>query len=307
MRGGRRFVTTTLAALALAWPAARAVAQGDALHVVVSIHPWADLVSQVGGEAVAVTTLLPPGASPHAFEPLPSQAALLAAADLVVLNGGVDGWLERLVDATAPEVARLVVLDRVRFEPVAGHDDDHASEGGAGVPNPHVWLDPDVAAAAVGVIAEELAALRPDLDLYPLRGNIDTRLKKIETENVGVLIGEGGSLAVSFSAKTQDLAGLLLANGKELPPYLRFGVSLLGETIKIDIAASVTVEGGNIRVEPTAFGIMGLSVGVNVIPDVIIDELNSKLNSYVKDNIGNVTSIETKDKIMTVSGSLKSP
>ncbi len=163
MRGGRRFVTTTLAALALAWPAARAVAQGDALHVVVSIHPWADLVSQVGGEAVAVTTLLPPGASPHAFEPLPSQAALLAAADLVVLNGGVDGWLERLVDATAPEVARLVVLDRVRFEPVAGHDDDHASEGGAGVPNPHVWLDPDVAAAAVGVIAEELAALRPEL------------------------------------------------------------------------------------------------------------------------------------------------
>jgi translation elongation factor EF-1beta len=135
----------------------------------------------------------------------------------------------------------------------------------------------------------------------------DALEKKIETENVGVLIGEGGSLAVSFSAKTQDLAGLLLANGKELPPYLRFGVSLLGETIKIDIAASVTVEGGNICVEPTAFGIMGLSVGVNVIPDVIIDELNSKLNSYVKDNIGNVTSIETKDKIMTVSGSLKSP
>src|SRR5690606_40362530 len=44
------------------------------LHVVASLHPWADVIAQIGGERVTVMTLLPAGASPHAFEPLPSRS-----------------------------------------------------------------------------------------------------------------------------------------------------------------------------------------------------------------------------------------
>src|SRR5690606_25219853 len=96
-----------VALLALLCLAAGAVGQPEApplatpLSVVVSIQPWADLVAQIGGERVAVTVLLPSGASPHAFEPSPSQAVGLSKADLVVMNGGLDAWLERLVAATA--------------------------------------------------------------------------------------------------------------------------------------------------------------------------------------------------------------
>lgn len=150
-------------------PRASAQGAGQPLSVVASLHPWADLVRQVGGEHVDVTTLLPAGASPHAFEPLPSQAALLGGADLVVLNGGLDVWLERLVAATAPRVRRFVVMERVPFEPVQGHEEDgHDGEGA----NPHVWLDPEVAAAAVAALAEELAALRPAL-AEEFRANAD--------------------------------------------------------------------------------------------------------------------------------------
>lgn len=159
MRPFRRALRA-LAALALLIVHAGAQPAGEPVTVVASIQPWADLLRQVGGEHVEVTTLLPAGASPHAFEPLPSQAALLAGADLVVLNGGLDSWLDRLLEAAAPATRRLVVLERVSFEPVQGLDDDHDHAEGA---NPHVWLDPDVAAEAVAAFAEELADLRPEL------------------------------------------------------------------------------------------------------------------------------------------------
>lgn len=157
-----RPVAAALAALVLLPCLATARGQGDPLSVVVSLPPWADLMRQVGGEAVAVTTLLPSGASPHSFEPLPSQAALLGSADLVVMNGGLDGWLERLVEATAPAARRFVVMERVPFEPIGG--DEHGGEAaGAVAANPHVWLDPDIAADAAAAFAAELTALRPEL------------------------------------------------------------------------------------------------------------------------------------------------
>lgn len=192
----RRGAAALLVALASLATTPTAQAEARPLSVVVSLHPWADLVGQVGGDAVVVTTLLPAGASPHAFEPLPSQAAVLGGADLVVLNGGLDLWLERLVEATAPDVRRLVVMERVAFEPLEGHEHDEGddAEGRAGA-NPHVWLDPDVAARAALAFAEELAALRPDLagafranalavaeDLAALAAEVEALLAPVRSE-----------------------------------------------------------------------------------------------------------------------------
>lgn len=161
----RRLLLWSLIALALSHQVALSQEVTDPLEVVVSIHPWADLVSRVGGEDVEVTALLPAGASPHAFEPLPSQATLLGQADLVVLNGGLDGWLARLLDAVAPAARRLVLMDLVDFVPIQA--DEHDSVEGsrpavADAANPHIWLDPVVAARAVAVVATELSTLRPE-------------------------------------------------------------------------------------------------------------------------------------------------
>jgi zinc transport system substrate-binding protein len=41
------------------------------IKVVASINPLADFVRQVGGSKVEVVLLLPPGASPHTYEPTP--------------------------------------------------------------------------------------------------------------------------------------------------------------------------------------------------------------------------------------------
>lgn len=156
---------TTIALTCLAAGNAPVRAGAQPLRVVVSIQPWADLVARVGGDLVAIETLLPAGASPHAFEPTPSQAMTLASADLVVLNGGLDSWLSRLLDAVAPDVERLVLMDVLQFVPLQGHD--HADEGSAHddaeleAANPHIWLDPVIAGQAVRQLEERLSSLLP--------------------------------------------------------------------------------------------------------------------------------------------------
>ncbi|HRP48013.1 MAG TPA: metal ABC transporter substrate-binding protein, partial [Trueperaceae bacterium] len=104
-----------LAAAVLLAPAASAAA----LQVTVSLPPYANIVERIGGEHLTVSTLLPPGASPHAFDPTPSQAASLARADLIVMNGGIDAWLDRLVAATAPDAPILVITESIDLDTLA--------------------------------------------------------------------------------------------------------------------------------------------------------------------------------------------
>ena len=69
--------------------------------MIASFSILGDLVAQVGGEHVAVTTLVGPNGDAHVYEPTPADARDTAAADLVVVNGlGFEGWLDRLVEAS---------------------------------------------------------------------------------------------------------------------------------------------------------------------------------------------------------------
>lgn len=142
------------------------VASASTLRVTVSVPPYANIVERLGGEHLTVSTLLPPGASPHAFDPTPSQAASLARADLIVMNGGLDAWLDRLVAATAPDVPILVIMESIDLGVAAidGAEADHEADqdhGHVGV-NPHVWLDPLLMIQAASVIAQELKTLDPE-------------------------------------------------------------------------------------------------------------------------------------------------
>lgn len=192
----RKAVATLVVALcAVFLPVSTASAQDQAaLQVVVSLNPYQDLAARVAGDRAQVSTLLPPGASPHAFDPSPMQAARLANADLVIMNGGVDLWLNRLVEATAPATPVLVIMDVLDFAPLAGHEHDHddhedhedhaetdhdqadhdhddhhdqprghAQENGSDslLVNSHIWLDPVLMGQAVGAIEAALAALDP--------------------------------------------------------------------------------------------------------------------------------------------------
>ena len=71
------------------------------LRVVASFSILADMVRNVGGDAIELSMLVGPDADAHVFEPTPADAKRLADAELVVVNGlGFEGWLDRLVRAS---------------------------------------------------------------------------------------------------------------------------------------------------------------------------------------------------------------
>lgn len=151
---------TALFAAGCPAPSGNAPAAGRPV-VVTSIFPLTDWVRQVAGEALQVYTLLPPGASPHTFEPTPQTAQQAARARLLVLVGlGLDDWARRL---GAPSGAKILALgESVETMPLAEsvheHEGGDHAEGGA---DPHVWLDPVRAAQMVARLTPALVELAP--------------------------------------------------------------------------------------------------------------------------------------------------
>ena len=158
-----RLNKSAVLAIVLALFAQRAGA--EKLPVVASFSILADLVQVVGGERVAVTSLVGPDADAHVFDPTPQDAQRLARARLVVVNGlGFEGWQQRLVQAAGYQgevlVASMGVQPRGHDHPGEhehehehGHDHDHL--------DPHAWQDPRNVMRYVANIATALARADP--------------------------------------------------------------------------------------------------------------------------------------------------
>jgi zinc transport system substrate-binding protein len=160
--------------IALIHPAAAAV------RVVATIFPVADMVRQVGRDAVDVVTLLPAGASPHTFEPTPAQIRAVAeAAVFVEVGAGLDGWAATL---RAAHAGPMIVITLATGVPLLGAiEGETASHGG----DPHVWLDPVlVRDHLVPAIANGLSQADP-ADAAAFRaaaGEFEAALTKLDTE-----------------------------------------------------------------------------------------------------------------------------
>ena len=114
----------------------------DAIDVVATTTVFADLVRQVGGSHVRVSSLVPPGGEVHTFDPTPADIARVADADLIVMNGlGLDDWVADLA-ADSGAQAPIVRLG----EGIEGATD-----------NPHLWMDVRNAIRYAVRIGDELA------------------------------------------------------------------------------------------------------------------------------------------------------
>ena len=168
-------VATTLV-LSLAAPA---VAQSDrAIQVVATFSILGDMVKRIGGEHVAVTTLVGPDGDTHVYQPTPADARAVSEAKILVVNGlHFEGWLDRLIDASDFRGVRVVATDGIK--PIASehgvdaqaHDDhdDHDDHGegddheghGHGAFDPHAWQSLRNAAVYVDNVTAALAKADP--------------------------------------------------------------------------------------------------------------------------------------------------
>jgi len=144
----------TFAALAFALAGCGAEEQDSGKpKVLTTFTVVADMVRQVGGDRIEVTSITKPGAEIHGYEPTPSDLKRAALSDLVLENGmGLERWFEQFVDlADAKHVSLSVGVKPI---PIAGESEY------AGKPNPHAWMS-----VASGVIyVENIRKALTDLD-----------------------------------------------------------------------------------------------------------------------------------------------
>ncbi len=167
------------------------IADGTPLKVVATTNIVGDVVANIGGDAIDLTTLMPVGADPHTFEATPQDIAVIAEADVVFVNGynmeeammpliensGIAA--ERIIPVSAGiEVLELVAAEQSHddhehheedkqsnlldlFTRTAaaheGHDHDH-DHGGV---DPHTWMSPTNVKVWVENIEAVLVALDP--------------------------------------------------------------------------------------------------------------------------------------------------
>ena len=103
---------------------------GGKLPVVASTNVYGDIVRQIGGAHVSVTSVLEdPNADPHLFEPGTANGLAVAHARVVIENGlGYDAFMSRLEEATPNGKRRVVTISDVL-----------GVHGKAA--NPHLWYD----------------------------------------------------------------------------------------------------------------------------------------------------------------------
>ena len=131
----RRSLAVALFVVAFAAPA---FAQ-DKLPVVASFSILGDFVRNVGGDRIALTTLVGPDGDAHVYSATPADAKHLAAAKVVFVNGlGFEGWMNRLVKASGSKAPIVTVTRGIktrRMEGGHGHEHGHSHAD----TDPHAW------------------------------------------------------------------------------------------------------------------------------------------------------------------------
>lgn len=107
-------------------------------RVVASNSIVADLVENVGGEEVEVTTLVGPNADVHNFDPSPAASRDLAEADVVFENGlELEPWMDDLYASSGTEADRVALGEAEGIEPLTAEEHGHDHGGGEGAHEEH--------------------------------------------------------------------------------------------------------------------------------------------------------------------------
>jgi zinc/manganese transport system substrate-binding protein len=212
------------------------------INIVASFSIIGDIMNNVGGDRVKVTTLVGPDSDAHAYEPTPAAAKAVRGANLVVVNGlGFEGWIDRLI--TASGYKGLVVVASTGVKPREmkdGHDHAHGKAGAHDkrqATDPHAWQNLENGRLYVSTIAAALV-------------NIDPEGASYYTER-----------AAAYTKRLTDLEAWAKAELSAIPEEKRRMITshdafgYLGDTFGIEILSPMGIGTGK---EPTAAGVKKL-------------------------------------------------
>jgi zinc transport system substrate-binding protein len=167
----RLLLRAPLALAALMATAGACTTQGGGrdgrLTVAAAFYPIEEIVRRVGGDAIDVVTLVPPGEEAHEYDPTPKQLTKLAEADVVFYLGqGFQPNVEKALESLPSEVQRVDLLDALTLLPITsqlpGTEGDAAGETLADGNDPHVWLAPGNMQQMSALVVATLNGVAPD-------------------------------------------------------------------------------------------------------------------------------------------------
>lgn len=131
-----------LAATLIATTLGSLPAAAEPLKVIASFSIIGDFAENVGGDRIELRTLVGPDSDAHVYEPRPADAAAMAGADVVLVNGlHFEGFLQRLVEASATSATFVELTKGVEPREMGGdaHGDEEADGHGHGAIDPHAF------------------------------------------------------------------------------------------------------------------------------------------------------------------------
>jgi zinc/manganese transport system substrate-binding protein len=102
----------------------------EKVKVISSFSVLGDIVQEIGGDKIALTTLVSENGDAHTFKPSPKDVRGISKADLIVTNGlGFEGWLPRLIEASHFKGQQVIASNGINL--LEGSHDEHADEKGS--------------------------------------------------------------------------------------------------------------------------------------------------------------------------------
>lgn len=222
----RRSVLAATAAGAAMLGMAPARAQ-QRVPVVATFSVLGDLVKNVGGDRVAVATLVGPDGDVHVYAPTAGDAAKLADARAIIRNGlGLEGWIDRLIGASGTTAVQIVASTGVTARELT-----ERAGGGHSIPDPHAWQS--VANAKIYV------------------ANIRDGLSNVDAAGTEVYAANAKSYSAALDALQQEVMAAIAAIPVDYRKVIitHNAFSYFGAAYGIDFIA---VEGVSTDVEPSA-------------------------------------------------------
>jgi manganese/iron transport system substrate-binding protein len=165
----------TAGAVAVADLEAVPLAEGERLKVVATTNIVGDVVSNVGGDLIDLTTLMGQGVDPHSYVPIPAHIAAIHDAHLVFANGaGLEANLEETLKSAGGDAVEVSLSEGLELRQMEdpGHGGHHEDD-------PHVWLDVQNVIHWVEIIRQALSALDPEhAEIY--RANAAAYTRELE-------------------------------------------------------------------------------------------------------------------------------
>lgn len=166
-KGGVTITLTAIFVCALALGGCRAprdAGEDATLRVLAAETFLADIAQNVAGERLVVEALIPAGMDPHGFEPTPQDAARVAEADVLIVNGaGLESFLGPLLENAESDALVLEASAGLTPRTPSEEEHEHAQEHEhTHESDPHFWLDPNNVLRYVENIRDGLSQADPE-------------------------------------------------------------------------------------------------------------------------------------------------